>query len=364
MTVIYGCDVSGWQVPDPDYTGLDFVYVKSTQGTVLINPNHDEQVAKARREGRIVGHYHWPAWGDPVAEARAFVSLSGIQPGDFLVLDIESSSDTPWPADPVTWCCRWEDEVHRLTQCWPMDYCGRNVTGSWDWSPLAVRGGGRILPAYNPTGPGDPSPWPFVAMWQNADTNVSGGDSDQFFGDRATLARYGVPGAPDITGHRKVYQWPANPLPLISQPFGVNPGGLNPPGGHDGLDIAVPVGTVLYAPGDGFVQWCGVPQAANGSDNPWWMVPGGGLVLGIDCGDTEPTFTFGHLSELLVRAGEKVVRGQPVCVSGQSGNASGPHCHFEALPPGYILNSPTYGRVDPTVYCHTWDEAFLIDLGL
>jgi hypothetical protein len=191
---IRGTDISGWQPGNVNLAGLDFVYVKATQGTWKVNANHDAQVAQARACGLVVGHYHFPAWGDPRAEARAFVSASGWQPGEFMVLDIENSPQTPWPADPVTWCCAFVQEVARLIGIWCMDYAGPNVRSSWNWAPLAALGGGLIDPEYNNVGPSSSAPWANVAMWQNADTNQTGGDSDIFFGDRATLAAYGTPG--------------------------------------------------------------------------------------------------------------------------------------------------------------------------
>lgn len=193
--MIRGADISGWQPAQVNLDGLEFVYVKATQGLFKVNANHDAQVAQARAAGLIVGHYHFPAWGNPVAEARAFVSCIDWRPGEFAVLDIENSPVTPWPVDPVSWAVAFELEVYRLLGIWAMDYDGPNVRHAWNWAPLAALGGGLISPEYNNTGPSDPSPWANVAMWQNADTNISGGDSDVFYGDRAALIAYGTPGA-------------------------------------------------------------------------------------------------------------------------------------------------------------------------
>lgn len=197
MTVIFGADVSGWQAGNPNWGNLDFAYIKASEGTAGDNPHHWAQMQSALAKGLIVGHYHYPAWGDPVAEATWFLSRTGWVSGQFLVLDIESSSATPWPADPVGWCVAFEREVYRRTGVWCLDYIGPNVRALWNWAPLAACGGGLISPEYNPVGPSSPDPWTFVAMWQNADTNITGGDSDEFFGDRETLIKYGTPsGAP------------------------------------------------------------------------------------------------------------------------------------------------------------------------
>jgi hypothetical protein len=191
---IRGADISGWQPGSVNLAGLDFVYVKSTQGIYKVNMNHDAQVAEGRADGLIVGHYHFPAWGDPAQEAQAFLIGSGWVPGEFMVLDIENSPVTPWPANPVQWCVAFEQEVARQLSIWCMDYAGPNVRAGWDWTPLAALGGGLIDPEYNPVGPSSSAPWANVAMWQNADTNQTGGDSDIFFGDRAALIAYGTPG--------------------------------------------------------------------------------------------------------------------------------------------------------------------------
>jgi GH25 family lysozyme M1 (1,4-beta-N-acetylmuramidase) len=96
---ILGCDISGWQPANVNFTGMGFVYVKSTEGLSKINANHDAQCNEARRLGLVVGHYHFPAWGDPVAEARAFFGSLGWRSGEFLVLDIENSTATPFPEE-------------------------------------------------------------------------------------------------------------------------------------------------------------------------------------------------------------------------------------------------------------------------
>lgn len=134
----------------------------------------------------------------------------------------------------------------------------------------------------------------------------------------------------------------------ISQEFGTNPGGLNPSGGHTGRDYAVPIGTPVHAGADGVIEYAGTFDGTY-ADNLLWLLNYGGNTIVLNCGDTEPTFNYAHLSQFLVTTGDRVTKGQVIGLSGNSGTAtSGPHCHVEEMLPGYNLNSNTYGRTMPT----------------
>lgn len=147
-----------------------------------------------------------------------------------------------------------------------------------------------------------------------------------------------------------------------SQAFRASPGGFNPPGGHTGFDQAMPVGTPLYAPGDGVIRnsdWVG----ENYLDNPWWLTRYGGDMIVLDCtdgaglSDTMPTFILAHLSDSIANVGQRVRKGQLIALSGNSGTATtGPHCHIEALPPGWDWNNGVYGRVNAEKYFTEWPE--------
>ncbi len=51
---------------------------------------------------------------------------------------------------------------------------------------------------------------------------------------------------------------------------------------------------------------------------------------------------YGHTSELLVESGEKVIKGQPIALVGNTGNSYGSHLHFEVIENGI--------KVDPLDY--------------
>lgn len=107
-------------------------------------------------------------------------------------------------------------------------------------------------------------------------------------------------------------RWPVN-APVAS-PFGLRFLGLRPDF-HHGVDLAVPVGSPVGAMKSGVVAYAGT-------------MAGYGLVVMIDHGARLRT-VYAHLSELNVRRGDEVKGGQIIGRSGQSGNASGAHLHFE-----------------------------------
>ncbi|MEA5454463.1 M23 family metallopeptidase [Sinomonas sp. JGH33] len=151
------------------------------------------------------------------------------------------------------------------------------------------------------------------------------------------------------------YIWPVDPEFEVTQEFGANPGAtlpdgtpVNPPGGHTGRDFATPIGTPVVAVGDGVIDFAGQADWTP-NDNPLWMM--GSICIILNCGDAQPDFTYGHLSSVSVTAGQSVRQGQVIGYTGNTGASTGPHLHFEALPPGYALDQRTYGRVDPRRYC-------------
>src|SRR4030095_6375392 len=144
----------------------------------------------------------------------------------------------------------------------------------------------------------------------------------------------------------------------ILRTFGSAPGGVNPIGGHTGEDRACPIGTPVYAPCDGYVVFEQFWDTLDGSDNPWLMTAGGGLTLGIYAGETEPLFIMAHLSKTLVNKGQWVRKGQLVALTGNTGRwTTGPHLHFEVMPPNWNLSNGTYGRVNPAIYCKGYPDA-------
>ena len=97
---------------------------------------------------------------------------------------------------------------------------------------------------------------------------------------------------------------------------------------HGGVDIANKRGTPIYAADGGTVTHAG------------WYSTYGYLVI-IDHGNGYETY-YGHNSKLLVHKGEHVYKGQQIAKMGSTGNASGPHCHFEVRYHGARKNPLKY----------------------
>ncbi len=115
--------------------------------------------------------------------------------------------------------------------------------------------------------------------------------------------------------------WPVEG-PLIA-PFGLR-WGSDGPTVHRGVDIVVPTGTPVYAMSGGQVRFAG-------------EMTDFGLVVWVDHEDAILTI-YAHLSELLVVEGQRVTKDEAVGLSGASGNATGPHLHFEIRGRGHQVD--------------------------
>ncbi|WP_405617428.1 M23 family metallopeptidase [Streptomyces sp. NBC_00076] len=107
---------------------------------------------------------------------------------------------------------------------------------------------------------------------------------------------------------------------------------------HSGQDFAVPTGTKVMAAHGGTV----VKAGGNGAgDGPAY---GNAIVIKHGSGTYSQ---YAHLSRIDVRIGQIVKTGQRIALSGNTGNTSGPHLHFE------IRTTANYGSaIDPVKFLH------------
>jgi murein DD-endopeptidase MepM/ murein hydrolase activator NlpD len=96
---------------------------------------------------------------------------------------------------------------------------------------------------------------------------------------------------------------------------------------HPGLDIAVPVGTLVRASGSGTVERAGAD-------------PEYGSYVLLQHPDSYQTM-YGHLSRILADSGATVQVGEAIGLSGNSGRSTAPHLHFEIRRQGVSLDPLT-----------------------
>lgn len=101
---------------------------------------------------------------------------------------------------------------------------------------------------------------------------------------------------------------------------------------HAGMDFSAPVGTDVYATGDGTVVKVG------------WET-GYGNTVEIDHGFGYMT-RYAHLQEFRTKVGKKVVRGEVIAGVGSTGKSTGPHLHYEVHVKGEVVNPVNYYFMD------------------
>jgi len=101
---------------------------------------------------------------------------------------------------------------------------------------------------------------------------------------------------------------------------------------HGGIDIGNKTGTPIYAAADGVVKYTG-------------RMGDLGKLIDINHGYGYRT-RYGHLSNIKIKRGQKVRRGDLIGLMGSTGYSTGPHLHYEIIkngkpenPLGYILNN-------------------------
>ncbi len=119
-----------------------------------------------------------------------------------------------------------------------------------------------------------------------------------------------------------VLRWPLDSV-RVTQTFGntafARSGAYNGKG-HNGIDLAAPIGTPLKAALSGTVIGTGNTDAVRGcySFGKWVMIKhGNGLAT-----------MYAHLSQIGVTTGQSVATGQLIGYTGETGYATGPHLHF------------------------------------
>ena len=129
--------------------------------------------------------------------------------------------------------------------------------------------------------------------------------------------------AAEPSGAMPSFRWPVRGRVIAG--FGSKPNGTQ----NDGINLAVPEGTPIKAADDGVVAYAG--NELKGYGNLVLISHANGFVS-----------AYAHASELMVKRGDTIKRGQVIAHAGQTGNVTSPQLHFE------IRKGST--PVDPTQY--------------
>lgn len=97
---------------------------------------------------------------------------------------------------------------------------------------------------------------------------------------------------------------------------------------HSGIDFAASAGTQVHSTGEGVVVFSGYDK-------------GYGQKITINHGYGFKTI-YAHLSKSLVRQGERVSRGEIIGLSGNTGDSTGPHLHYEVQKNNITVNPTAY----------------------
>lgn len=99
---------------------------------------------------------------------------------------------------------------------------------------------------------------------------------------------------------------------------------------HNGVDIAVVVGTPIFAPASGVIKSAGFDKTF-----------GGGNFIIIQHHTPQVT-GYAHLSKISVKVGQEVAQGDIIGYSGNTGTSTGPHLHFTLTVNGVLTNPLDY----------------------
>lgn len=161
--------------------------------------------------------------------------------------------------------------------------------------------------------PAAPAPAPAPAAAQPTPRDVANAESPHSAWKASPVpeqAQQSPQKAAEPVGSLPSFRWPVRGRVIAG--FGPKPNGLQ----NDGIDVAVPNGTPVKAAEDGTVAYAG--NELKGYGNLVLIRHSNGFVT-----------AYAHASEILVKRGDMVKRGQVIAHSGSTGNVNAPELHFE-----------------------------------
>jgi len=131
-----GIDIASYQAGiDFSKMSLDFVFIKTTEGTSYLNPDAKAQFESAKQNKLLTGCYHFATSQEPIEQAKYFVKQSQtyINEGAVPVLDYEADGLKLGPSGAK----KFMDYVYKETGVRCMIYMSKDVCSSQDWKDVA-----------------------------------------------------------------------------------------------------------------------------------------------------------------------------------------------------------------------------------
>lgn len=213
MALVTGVDVSSYQADTYSISGCSFAIVKCSESTTYVNPKYAAQLAHARTNGLLAGHYHYARGTDSDAQVAYFAKHSDVRAGEIIAMDWEQSEVTPAARDEF---------LHKMKAIFPHSrvilYCNVDYWTTRDTEHYAADG---LWVADYSASPGHPrisQPWMFHQYSSAGGEDHSVGN----FTSRAALVAWALALAPAK---------PSEDHPMQYQP---NLGQLEPTKDHPG----------------------------------------------------------------------------------------------------------------------------------
>lgn len=196
-------DVSHWQGAidwaKVRKSGVDVAIIKCTEGTGYFDPTFIFNKSEARKNGILLGYYHFANGRDPLEESQCFLNRVGdIQEGELIALDWEIEH-----SDPDGWCKRWLDSVSGRVGFKPILYTNADRVKRIDWKEVAGGNYGLWIARYGDNDDKaedneipNTDEWKYFAIWQYSSKGRVDGisgyvDLDTTTMDLETLKKYG-----------------------------------------------------------------------------------------------------------------------------------------------------------------------------
>jgi len=203
---VKGFDISHYQ-PNVDYDGayaggIVFALIKATESTSYTDPSFSGHYKGTYDAGMVRGAYHFAQPGDSSGadQANFFLENGGAWSADGKtlpgMLDLEADCSSMSSSEVVSWIQDFVDTYQGSTGRYPILYlspswwseCTGDSSAFGDTCPLHMA-------CWNDSPCDAPGGWSTYTIWQYADTNTYGGDSDEFNGSMDQLTALATDGS-------------------------------------------------------------------------------------------------------------------------------------------------------------------------